>query len=236
MVILFRLENARNSFARACKQVLQPFGINGWILLLGYGLIFLLGVAIHSKRFSRAGTLRQFLKWFASSNPSERAGWKTASWNSPKFAVVVFCAVLILLYELSVVNLIIQGPDLLVNGISQLKPLGLRNFAVVKDSASETVFKYAVGWDAKRGKVPWVRASSLKEIIELVKNKTVKYAFSSETSVANVLHSENLCNTLVAVPTDKRDVGGWYYSSSVPVELRTNIDKALSKLVLKQLW
>ncbi len=63
----------------------------------------------------------------------------------------------------------------------------------------------------------------------------MKYAFSFETTVANVLRGENVCHTLVAVPTDKKDEGGWYYSSSVPIELRTNTDKALSKLVLKQL-
>ncbi len=63
--------------------------------------------------------------------------WETASWNSLKFAVVVFCGVLILLHELSVVIFLIQGPDLLVDRISQLKTLGLRNFAVVKGVASE---------------------------------------------------------------------------------------------------
>ncbi len=235
MVVLFRPENGQKSFAQACKQVLQPFGIEDWILLLCYGLIFLLGVAIHSFGFSRARTLRRFMKWFASSDSSERGVWETGSWNSLKFAVVVFCAVLILLYELSVVNFIIQGPDLLVDVISQLKTLGLRNFAVVKGAASETVSKYAVGWDGKRGNFSWVRGGSQEEIIELVKTKIVKYAFSFETAVANVLHSENLCDSLVAVPTDKKDVGGWYYSSSVSIEVRTNIDKALSKLVLKQL-
>ena len=85
--------------------------------------------------------------------------WETASWNSLKFAVVVFCGVLILLHELSVVIFLIQGPDLLVDRISQLKTLGLRNFAVVKGAASGTVFKHAVGWDGKRGKLPWVRGS-----------------------------------------------------------------------------
>ncbi len=148
--------------------------------------------------------------------------------------MVVSCAVLIQLYELSDVNFITQGPDLLVEGISQLKALRLRYFAVVKDAASETAFKYAVGWVGTRGKLPWVRASSLEEIIELVKNKTVKYAFSFKTSVANVLHNENLFNTLVAVPTDRRDVGGWYYSSTVRVEFGRNIGKALSTLVLNQ--
>ena len=177
MVVLFRPENAQKSFAQAWKQVLQPFEIDGWIFLLCYGLIFLLDVAIHSCRFSSARTLRRFMKWLASNDPSERGVWETASWNSLKFAVVVFCAVLILLYELSVVNFIIQGPDLLVDVISQLKTLRLWNFAVVKGAASKTVFKYAVGWNGKRRKFPWVRGGSLEEIIELVKTKTVKYAF-----------------------------------------------------------
>ncbi len=80
----------------------------------------------------------------------------------------------------------------------------------MKGEASETVFKYAIGWDENTGRFPWVWGSSLQEIIELVKKKTVKFAFSFETTVARVLHNENLCNTLVAVPTDKRNVGACY--------------------------
>ncbi len=125
MVVLFDPVNGRKSFAKAWTQLLQPFGMDGWLLLLCYGLIFLLGVAIHSYRFSRARTFPQFVRWFILSQPSERGVWETASWNSLRFAVVVFCAVLILLYELSVVNFIIQGPELLVDGVSQLKTLGL---------------------------------------------------------------------------------------------------------------
>ena len=235
MVVLFRPENARQSFATAWKQVFQPFSTLGWVSLLCYGLLFILGVAIHSWTFSRSRSFGEFVRWFVLNNSSERGVWETVSWNSLRFAVTVFCAILILLYELSVVNFIIQGPDLLLEGISELKTLGLEQSTVVKGSASETILKYATGWDKPRGKLPWVRGSSLEEIVQLVKNKTVKYAVSFESTIANVLHSENLCNTLVAVRTDKKDVGGWYYSSSVPTDLRTNIDKALSNLVLKQL-
>ncbi len=234
MVILFRPENARHSFSNAWKQVLQPFGIDGWVLLLCYGLIFLLGLTIHSYRFSRARTFHQFVRWFILSKPSSRGVWETASWNSLRFAAVVFCAVLILLYELSVVNFIIQGPGLFVERVSELKGFGLENFAIEKEAAAETIFKYAVGWGEKRGKYPWVRASSLNETIKLVKNKTVKYGFSFETAIRYKLRMENLCDALVAEPTHKKDVGGWYYSSSVSEELRASIDKALSKLVLNE--
>ena len=41
IVVLFRPKNGRKSFAQAWKQLLQPFGIDGWILLLCFGLIFL---------------------------------------------------------------------------------------------------------------------------------------------------------------------------------------------------
>ena len=106
---------------------------------------------------------------------------------------------------------------------------------IVKGAAAETIFKYAVGCGEKKGNFPWPRVSSLEKMIDMVKNNKTKYAFSFETAVKHKLHSENLCDTLVAVPTHK-DVGeGGYYSSSDPVELITSIDRALSRLVLKEL-
>ena len=65
--------------------------------------------------------------------------------------MVVFCAVVNVFYKLSVVNFIIQRPDLLVDENLQLKTEGLKNFAVVKSAASETVFKYAIRCDEIMG-------------------------------------------------------------------------------------
>ena len=234
MVVIFLPENARDSFAEAWKQVFQPFSAHGWGFLFGLLLIFLFGLGVHAKRFSGARSFRQFVRWFILSKPVDRGVWETASWNSLKLAVAVFFAVLILLYELSVVNFILTEPVLLVDNIKQLKTLGLKNFAVVKEAASETIFKYAAGLEDLVGTVPWVRGESLDDIIDMVVKKRVKYAFSFQSTVSNILYLDNLCDKVVAVPTEKRDAGGWYYGINIPMELRSNIDKALSNLVLKQ--
>ena len=234
MVVVFLPENTRDSFAEAWKQVFQPFSVHGWAFLFGMLLIFLFGIGLHAKRFSGARGIQEFVRWFILPMPVDRGVWETASWNSLKLGVAVFFAVLILLYELSIVNFILTGPELLVDNIQQLKTLGLKNFAVVKEAASETIFKYAAGLEDFIGTVPWVRGEKLDDIIDMVMEKRVKYAFSSQASVSNMLYLHNLCDKVVAVPTEKTEAGGWYYGTNIPMELRSNIDKALSKLVLEQ--
>ena len=233
-VVVFLPENARDSFAEAWKQVFQPFSAHGWGFLFGMLLIFLFGLGLHAKRFSGARGIREFARWFILSKPLDRGVWETASWNSLKLGVAVFFAVLILLYELSIVNFILTGPVLLVDNIEQLKTLEVKNFAVVKGSASETIFKYAAGKEDLIGTVPWFQGESSGDIIDMVVKRQIKYAFSVQSTVSNILYLDNLCDKVVAVPMEKRDSGGWYYGTNIPIELRLNIDRAMSKLVLKQ--
>ena len=231
LVVLMRPDDASRSFASALKQVIQPFSIRGWGLLFGFLLIFLFGFIIHCLRFCPDRTFRGFVKWAILARQSDRGVWETASWNSLKFSLVVFCAILILLYEISVVGFILTGKYEFVDKIEEFKSFRARDFAVIDGDASETIFKAAIDWAA--GKEPeWKQPKTMKGLTDLIVKRQVKYGIQFDTFVANVLHSENLCDSIVAVPTEKRDFGGWFYGSGVPIESRTRIDIALSTLAL----
>ncbi len=232
MVVLVRQDGAKRSFKFAWKQVFQPYSREGWGILLGLVCLFCIALGIHAYRFSQAKTIRELIRWFALSRPSERGVWETASWSTLRLAVVVFFAVSILLYEVS--YLILSDPDNISN-IEELKSLGLRNYAVVEGDAYETTFRYAVGWENKTGIVPWVPVKTLDDAVNLVERRTVKYAFSFESTGASILRRDNLCEKIYAIPTVKRDSGGWYYGTSIPRELRQKIDQALAALVLEDL-
>ncbi len=112
---------------------------------------------------------------------------------------------------------------------------GLNNNAVVEGDASESIFRYAVGWENKTGNLPWAPLKTLDDAVDSVKKKTVKYAFSFESKGATMLRRDNLCDKIYAVPMVKRYSGGWYYGISIPRELRQEIDPALAILVLEDL-
>ncbi len=232
MVVLFRHDGVKRSFEFAWRQVFQPYSSEGWGLLLAFMCLFCIALGIHTYRFSPTRSFRGLIRWFALSNPSARGVWETASWSTLRLAVVVFFAVSILLYEVS--YLILQGPDNISN-IKELRSLGLRNYAIVEGDSTETIFKYAVGWNNKTRKYPWVPVKTLDDAIKLIRDKTVKYGFSIETTVANRLRRDNLCDVISAIPTEKKDSGGWYYGISISRQLRQKIDTALATLVLEEL-
>ncbi len=232
MVVLLRNDGSKRSFRFAWQQVFQPYSNKGWGLLLGFMCLFCIALGIHTYRFSPARSFRGLIRWFALSNPSQRGVWETASWASLRLAVIVFFAVSVLLYEVS--YLILSDSDD-IGDIEELKSLGLANFAVVEGDASETIFKYALGWGNSKRRIPWVPVKTLDDAITLVRNKTVKYAFSFELIAGTILRRDNLCNEISAIPTAKRDSGGWYYGISISPLLRQRIDKALATLVLEDL-
>ncbi len=232
MVVLFRHDGVKRSFEFAWRQVFQPYSSEGWGLLAGFMSLFCIALIIHAYRFSPAHSCRGLIRWFALSNPYQRGVWETASWSTLRLAVVVFFAVSILLYEVS--YLILQGPDNITN-IKELRSLRLHNYAIVEGDSTETIFKYAVGWNNKKRKYPWVPVKTLEDAIQLIRNKKVKYGFSIETTVASRLRRDNLCDVISAIPTEKKDSGGWYYGISISRLLRQKIDKALAMLVLEEL-
>ena len=189
--------------------------------------LFGIALGIHAYRFSQARTFRQLIQWLALSRPSERGDWETASWNSLRLAVIVFFAVSVLLYEIRYI--ISSDPG------NTEKFLGLHQSADVEGTASETIFRYAVGWVDKKGKVPWFLVRTLDEAIALVRNKAVKYAFAFETISAAILRRDNLCDVISARPMVKNKFGGWYYGASIPLILRQKIDEALITLVFEDL-
>ena len=238
LVVLMRPDDASLSFASAVEQVFQPFSIRGWGLLLGFVSIFLIGFIAHYLRFCPVRSFRGFMIWMMLSRRSERGVWETASWKSLKVSWIVFCAILILLYEISVVGFILTGKYEFVDNIEEFKSFGVKNFAVIKGDASETIFKAAIGWAGNK-KPEWKQPKSFKALTDLIVKKRAKYAISFHTLVAKALQSENLCDSIVAVPTEKREAGGWFYGSGVPSKLRTTIDMALSTLTLAkkpQIW
>ncbi len=146
--------------------------------------LFCFALGIHVYQFSLARSCRGLIRWFPSSNPLERGVCETASWTSLTLAVIVFFTLSILLYEVSYFTL--SDPDDISN-IQELRSFRLRNYALVEGDASETIFRYAVGWENKKGKVLWVPVKALVDAINLIRNKTVKYAFSFETTVPVML-------------------------------------------------
>ncbi len=232
MVVLVRQDSAKRSFKFAWKQVFQPYSREGWGILLGLVCLFCIALGIHAYRFSQARTFHELIRWFALSRPSERGVWETASWTSLRLAVVVFFAVSILLYEVS--YLILSDTDNISN-VEEFRSLGLNNYAVVEGDASETIFRYAVGWENKTGNVPWAPVKTLDDAVDSVEDKTVKYAFSFESTVATMLRRDNLCEKIYPIPMVKRYSGGWYYGISIPRQLRQKIDQALAVLVLEDL-
>ena len=231
LVVVMRPDDASRSFASALEQVIQPFSIRGWGLLLGFLLIFLIGFVAHCLRFCPVRTFRGFVKWVILARQRDRGVWETASWNSLKVSWIVFCAILILLYEISVVGFILTGKYEFVDKIEEFQSFRVRDFAVIEGDASETIFKAAIDWKADK-KPEWKQPKALKDLTDLIVTRQVKYGIQFDTVVANVLQSENLCDSLVAVTTEKREFGGWFYGSGVPIESRTRIDTALSALAL----
>ena len=75
----------------------------------------------------------------------------------------------------------------------------------------------------------------MEDAIELVRNKTMKHAFSFETIAATTMNRFELCDEMTAILTVKMDFGGWYYAISIPRQLRTQINEALATLVLEDL-
>ena len=232
MVVLVRQDGVQHSFQSAWEQVFQPFRIQGWVVLVVFMFMLCVALAIHVRTFSQVKSFRELIRWFALSRPSDRGVWETASWSSLSLAVAVFFAVSILLYEISY---IILSDTENINDIEELRSFGLHNYAVVEGDASETIFRYAVGWQNEKGKVPWIPVRTLNAALALVRNGTVKYAFSYDTMAATILRRDNLCDEVYAIPTQKRDSAGWYYSVSIPRKLRQKIDHALGTLALEDL-
>ncbi len=221
MVVLHRPGGARRLFESAWRQVILPF--SNTACLLSFGIVSLLCIARRFIDFRLSGKrrTRPSVRWFDFSKPNAQGVSETACF--------VFFAGLILAYEVACLAML---DPVNISNIEGLKSLGLRNYAIVEGDASETLFRYAVGWENEKGKVPWVPVRTLGDAITLVRNKSVKYAFSSETAVATILWRDKLDDEICAIPTVKRDSGGWYYGIGIPRRLRQKIDKALGTLVL----
>ena len=232
MMVVFCRDDGRRSFESAWKQVTQPFSIEGWKLLILFMCIFCIALGIHAYRFSPAKTFMQLIRWFSLSNTTARGVSETASWTSLRLAVIVFLTVSVLLYEVSFLN---SSDSDNIKNIEELRSYGLRNFAIVEGDASEAIFRHAFGWENKTGDVPWMQVKTLDDAIALVRNKTVKYAFSLETAIHAMLLCERMGDSISATPMVKRDYGGWYYAIGIPPKLRQKIDKALGTLVLEDL-
>lgn len=238
IVLLHRPEFARHSFPSAFRQIFQPFKGTGWVVVTIFSFLLCFGLAAHVFRFSRARRPQALLRWFFQ-NQREPGIWELATWNVQKITVVVFFSVLLLLYEISVVNFVLQGPDAVVDNIDQLKELGLDRFTMGNGSVSETIFKYAIGrgHQTSASETPWQRASDLKQMFDSImknpaRNNTVRYIFTFASIVRNYLSKRNLCNEITVTSLEKTLAGGWYYGASVDPSTRVRLDKGLSVLEL----
>ncbi len=236
IVVLHRPEFARHSFSSAFIQIFQPFKGTGWVVVAAFSLLLWIGLGVHVVRFSPVRKPRALLRWFFQ-HQRQQGMWELATWNVQKVAVVVFFSVLLLLYEISVVGFVLQGPDKVITSTAQLKHEKLQQFTMVRGSVSETIFKYAVGRIDEKGsrKPEWGRAQNLDEMIDtIMKNRRgkVRFIFTFESTVRNYLYRRNLCNEITVAKLEKTLGGGWYYGASVPKDVRVRIDKALSVLDL----
>jgi len=123
-----------------------------------------------------------------------------------------------------------KGVKPLITDIEQMKGLDLQKLAVPAGGASEIILRKFLPKNYSDPKtIPWIRATSLPETMELLENGTAKYVFTFDKFVRHVIAEKNLCDRFILAPLAKKEIGGWYYANSIPQKIRLRIDQAISE-------
>lgn len=156
------------------------------------------------------------------------------------FAVTVSCVVLILFYEIGVVNFVfLQNPDSLKKELRNLSGRDLRKYLVRKGGASELLFQSYVDTDNKyTGRQPWQFCSSREECYKklLHDSDPAEFFFTYEQSRRFEVRKRKACSKL-AVFRPRSPLAsvaaGMYYSSDFPKKRRVALDKEILTLRLE---
>ncbi len=72
--------------------------------------------------------------------------------------------------------------------------------------------------------------NGLETMVTALRKKEVRYIFTFEQNIKFWLNKLKLCDVVAVTPLRHPTVGGWYYGISIPVPVRTRIDKILQFL------
>lgn len=239
MVLMHRRNPATRSFQAAVTNVFEPFEWSGWLVAFGFALLIILVIGLYVQWFSNTSAHIQpnIFIWLINGvplvTPEQRAAWRLLV-----LTVTVMATVVVILYELAVALSIFRGPGPIVSALWQLTGLGLTKFVVTKGGASESTLRIVVD---KQGKLngsnfPWKRMNRMDDMITalLTEKSDVEYIFAFEKNIKFFLHKRKLCNSVSVTPLNLKTVGGWYYSTAVPMLVRTRIDKMLQHMWISQ--
>lgn len=232
LVLIYRRDPEVGSWKESVKNILSPFQWRAWIVIVASISVLFLCACLFLYRFAPPGNC---LKWTVTPQLENNVpADERIAWISLKWAIAVLFTVLLLLYEISVALWIFRGPPPMVEDLQQLPGLGLDRYAVVANGASEAIFRNIVDKENKYlgNDALWTRGDRLNGILKLLLDKSSKvdYVFNFRSNVKNELHESNLCSKVIWDPLPKEEIGGWYYSSSLPEATRARLDSALSSL------
>ncbi len=236
-VVLMHLRNpATRSFRAAVKNVFEPFEASGWAVGLTFAAVVGATVFVYAQLFyNRANNQPHVLVWLLNGVPGVPAD-QQAAWRLLVLTMVVFGTVIAILYELAIALALFRGPEPIVTSVTQLFQLGLGNFVVTKGGASETILHFLIDRQGiyNESSYPWKRMNRMEPMIEALLNRKVRYIFMFEQNIKFWLNRRKLCDVVAVTPLHHPTAGGWYYSTSVPVAVRTRIDKILQFLWVMQ--
>lgn len=241
--VLVGLKEADGAVNRAIGVILRPFQLGTWLLILG---VLLLAVGTYgalawyfANPRSTMNVCRHLMLDFSQSNHDERELMlNKVSVRSLLFAVTAAWVILILFYEIAVVNFVFfQKPASLNEALRDLSPTGLRKYLVTKGDATELLFRAYLdpGGKYATGTPPWQFCSSKEECYDKLLNNSDRgqFFFTYEQSRRFEQRKRGGCSKLTVFepPSPLPSVpAGMYYSSGFPRSRIVEIDKAILQL------
>lgn len=237
IVLMQSTDPSTHSWGEARNQIVQTFSAEAWFVVF---VLFAVIIALFLLYFlvfpPRDAGRRERILWCCGQTTISDSCRSKVAWRTLLITVTVFFTTLVLTFEISAAVRFFRGEEPEIRDISQVTSLKPSEIAVVNGSASEAILRRAFHNEGftMDGTDRWVAVRDLEMAIDamLKPGSSVKYVFEFEKVIKYSLSKRSLCQKVTGIHLQKKDFGGWYYSSELPSELRTRVDKALLGLVL----
>lgn len=241
-IVVVGRENEKSGIKKSFINIFRPFDKGTWALIVCFYLTTSLLHMLLAYLFARPRTLtnvcRHVLFDFSMSRNSERARlWNIFAVRVLVFVVSVSSVLIILFYEITVVNFVLRNsPRSLQKDLRTLTIPELKSYIVVKDDATELLFKSLVNLEGKAlipgGKPPWHQCDNIKDCYDKLRDPshTAKFFFTFEHGLRHTMRSRKACDKLTIFETVSplsSVSAGWYYGPSIPRYKQIAIDKAI---------
>lgn len=239
MVVVGR-KDRKSDIRQSFINVFRPFDKETWALIVGFFLaIFLLRVFfayIFAQPRTFTNVCRHILFDFSMSKNSERVRLlNLLVVGVLVFVVSVSSIVLILFYEITVVNFVLRNsPKSLQKDLSELSISDRKSYIVVKDDGTELFFKSLVD---PQGNIslrnpPWQHCDNPDDCYNKLQDQShpAQFFFTFEAGLLHTMKNKPGCANLVIFETVSpisTVSSGWYYGPSLPRDKQIAIDKAI---------